>query len=86
MAWRMLLGYVNTKVMAVRLMLKNNQIEPAERQLAQLEEAARGLFVDVHEAILGLKMAGQNTSLMDSLTDYARQFSRLSDILCWAQR
>lgn len=75
-----LLGYVNTKVMAVRLMLKNNQIEPAERQLAQLEEAARGLFVDVREAILGLKMAGHNASLMDSLTDYARQFSRLSDI------
>ena len=49
------LGYVNTKAMAVRLLLENGKTRDADRQLGQLEEAARSLFVDVREAILGLK-------------------------------
>jgi signal transduction histidine kinase len=40
-----LLGYVSTKAMAVRLMLKNRQTEAAHQHLLQLEEAARELFV-----------------------------------------
>jgi signal transduction histidine kinase len=48
--------------------------------LQQLEDATRGLFVDVREAILGLKMAGQSGGLIGGLQDYAAQFSRLSDI------
>mgnify|MGYP006993421962 CR=1 FL=1 len=36
-----LLGYVNTKAMAIRLMLKNRQTETAESHLLQLEEAAQ---------------------------------------------
>jgi signal transduction histidine kinase len=75
-----LLGYVNTKAMAIRLLLKNHQADQAERQLLQLEDAARSLFVDVREAILGLKMAGQAGSLSAVLRDYAAQYSRSSDI------
>jgi signal transduction histidine kinase len=75
------LGYVNTKAMAVRLLLKKRQTEAAEKQLLQLEEAARGLFVDVREAILGLKMAGSSdVHLAAMLTEYAAHFSRLSDL------
>ncbi len=74
------LGYVNTKAIAIRLLLKNQQIEQAERNLQQLEDATRGLFVDVREAILGLKMAGQSGGLIGGLQEYAAQFSRLSDI------
>ena len=76
-----LLGYVNTKAMAVRLMLMNHQTEAADRNLLQLEEAARGLFIDVREAILGLKMAGEDTSgLVGKFQDFAHEFSRLSDL------
>ena len=75
-----LLGYVNTKAMAIRLLLKSRQIEQAERQLGQLEEATRSVFIDVREAILGLKMAGQAGGLVGGVRDYADQFSRLSDI------
>ena len=76
-----LLGYVNTKAMAVRLMLKNRQTEAAERHLLQLEEAARELFVDVRQAILGLKTAGQiGDGLTATLKDFAAQFSRLSGV------
>jgi len=75
------LGYVNTKAMAVRLMLQNGKLQDADRQLGQLEEAARSLFVDVREAILGLKMAGKaGSSLPSALNTYAAQYTRLSDI------
>jgi signal transduction histidine kinase len=74
------LGYVNTKAIAIRLLLKNQQIDQAERNLQQLEDATRGLFVDVREAILDLKMAGQSGGLIGGLQEYAVQFSRLSDI------
>jgi signal transduction histidine kinase len=47
----------------------------------QLEEAARGLFVDVREAILGLKMTGRaDVRLAAMLTEYARHFSQLADL------
>lgn len=76
-----LLGYVNTKAMAVRLMLKNRRMEAAGRHLLQLEEAARELFVDVRQAILGLKTAGQiGGGLTATLKDFAVQFSELSGV------
>jgi signal transduction histidine kinase len=76
-----LLGYVNTKAMAVRLMLKRRQMKAADEHLLQLEEAARELFVDVREAILGLRASGQaGIGLAAMLNDYAAQFSRLSNL------
>jgi signal transduction histidine kinase len=76
-----LLGYVNTKAMAVRLSLKNQQMEAADENLLQLEEAARELFVDVRAAILDLKMTGEgDANLTVTLNDFITQFSRLSDL------
>ena len=77
-----LLGYVNTKAMAVRLLVNSRQIESASRHLLQLEEAARELFAEVREAILGLKMTGCNgrTTLTSTFQEYAAQFSRLSNL------
>jgi len=75
------LGFVNTKAMAVRLMLENNQFKEAGNQLHQLEEAARGVFVDVREAILGLKMSGNvDKGLVPALEEYLTQFTELSGI------
>jgi signal transduction histidine kinase len=49
--------------------------------LLQLEEAARGVFVDVREAILGLKMAGQTgAGLTVALKEYTAQFGQLSNL------
>lgn len=75
-----LLGYVNTKAMAVRLMLKNGQLDSANQTLLQLEEAARELFVDVREAIADLKLEKQHpdANLATRITDAADQFRRLS--------
>ena len=75
------LGYVSTKVMAARLMLKKQRSNEAEQHLLQLEEAAQRLFVDVREAILGLKMAGQNgIGLSAALREYTTQYHRLTGI------
>jgi signal transduction histidine kinase len=76
-----LLGYVNTKAIAVRVMLQKGQVKAAEQHLLQLEEAARELFVDVREAILDLKMSGQDSAgLVSTLNGYTAQFSRLSGL------
>ena len=76
-----LLGYVNTKTMAVRLMLKNRQMEAADHQLLQLEEASRELFIDARQAVLGLRIAGQiGDGLTAMLEDFAAQFSQLGNV------
>ncbi|MBI4771436.1 MAG: HAMP domain-containing protein [Chloroflexi bacterium] len=76
-----LLGYVNTKAMAARLLLKKRRIAAADEHLAHLEQAARDLFVDVREAILGLKVTGgTNGGLAPMLEKYVAQFSQLSGV------
>jgi len=76
-----LLGYVNTKVMAVSLLVKNNQTAAAQSQLEQLGEAARALFTDVREAIVGLKLASQTgEGLRSAIESYVEQFQRWTDL------
>jgi signal transduction histidine kinase len=74
-----LLGYVNTKAMAVRLLLRNGQQETAAEHLGQLEEAARELSLDVRESILGLRLAsrgeGAFQTALESLVDHTARLS-----------
>lgn len=77
------LGYLTTKVMAVRLLVKDKRLEEADHQLGNLENAARNLFSDVREAILGLKMAGNaHNGLIHAVQEYVSEFARLSGIPC----
>jgi signal transduction histidine kinase len=76
-----LLGYVSTKAMAVRLMLKNGQIDAAGKHLQQLDEAAQALFVDVREAIIGLKITGRNgEGLPSALREFTTQYCQLCGV------
>jgi signal transduction histidine kinase len=76
-----LLGFVNNKAMAVRLLLKRDKTVEADDQLQQLEQAAQDLFVDVREAILGLRTTDRaGVGLANAIEEYVRQFSRLSGI------
>ncbi|HSB91083.1 MAG TPA: ATP-binding protein, partial [Anaerolineales bacterium] len=74
-----LLGYVNTKAMAVRLLLRNGRQETAAEHLGQLEEAARELSIDVRESILGLRLAsrgeGEFQTALESLVDHTARLS-----------
>ncbi len=75
------LGYVNTKASAARLLLHQGKISAAEQHLIQLEEAARGVFVDVREAILGLRMTGDvDADLSAVLREYVERFNLLSEL------
>jgi signal transduction histidine kinase len=76
-----LLGYVNTKVMAVSLLVKNQQASAAQVQLEQLGEAARALFTDVREAIVGLRLASQTgAGLVSGIESYVEQIQRLTEL------
>ena len=49
------LGYVNTKSQAIEELLVAGRTDAAREQLAELAAAARSIYVDVREAILGLR-------------------------------
>ncbi len=51
------LAYVNTKAQAVQEFLKRGKVAEAQHQLEQLAAAARQVYADVREGILGLRAA-----------------------------
>ena len=75
------LGYVNTKASAVRHLLTDGRTEEAGEVVAQLEEAARQVYADIREAILGLRVTNQDDgALVPRITHYLELFGRLADI------
>lgn len=75
------LGYVNTKAMAVRLNLQAGRFQKAVEQVCQLEAASQSVHAEVREAILGLRTAATaETGLVPALQEYVTLFSELSDI------
>ncbi len=75
-----LLSYASTKVAATRLFLERGQVALVAKNLDQIDEVIQQMFVDVREAIVGLRMAGDLTlGLAQMLTEYAQQFCRLSN-------
>lgn len=74
------IGYVNTKIMAVRLLIKNQKLDEADQQLEQVEQAVQDQSNDVRASIIGLKMASETgTGLSADLREYIDQCNRLSD-------
>ncbi len=55
-----ILAYVNTKSQAVRELLRSGRLEEAGEQLDQLAKAAREVYTDVREGILGLRAAADS--------------------------
>ena len=75
------LGYVSTKSQAARRLLELGDQRGAESQIAQMEGAARQLYVDVREAVLGLRSPlGQGGSFLQILQDYLTTFSEMSGL------
>lgn len=75
------LGYVNTKAFAVRRLLAEGRTEEAGGLVAQLEEAARQVYADAREAILGLRTTAQtDRPLVPQIKDYLELFGRLADV------
>jgi len=76
------LGYVITKVSAVRELLRQPERLPdIERHLEQLERAARDAYADVREGILGLRTnLAPDRSLPDALRSYLERWQEQSNI------
>lgn len=75
------MGYVSTKAQAALEMLAARKQEAAIAQIEELGAAARDLYSDVREAILGLRAAQDlDQGLQAALSEYVRQFSQESGV------
>ncbi|HEY6958130.1 MAG TPA: sensor histidine kinase, partial [Candidatus Limnocylindria bacterium] len=75
------LGYVNTKALAVEELLASDRPADARRQLAELSAAARSVYVDVREAILGLTSAiAVERGLVGAIEEYVSRFAGAAKI------
>jgi nitrate/nitrite-specific signal transduction histidine kinase len=75
------LGYVNTKSQAVEELLAAGRTDEARGLLAELAAAARSIYVDVREAILGLRSPViPGVGLVAAVEDYAARFAEASKI------
>jgi signal transduction histidine kinase len=75
------LGYVNTKSQAVEELLAADRVPEARTQLAELAAAARSIYVDVREAILGLSSpVAPAGGLVAALRAYGRRFAEASKL------
>ena len=75
------LAYVNTKAQAVKEFLRAGAAEEATEQLDQLAAAAREVYTDVREAILGLRAAADpDTGLTEALRSYVETWQDHSGI------
>ncbi|MBI4277176.1 MAG: hypothetical protein HY660_01870, partial [Armatimonadetes bacterium] len=70
------LGYVNTKVQAAKEHMDRGESASAQTHLQQLEEAAREVYADIREAILGLRTTlSEERGLMPAVGQYLHQYS-----------
>lgn len=76
------LAYVNTKAQVVREHLRMGRTEEATKHLDQLAAAAREVYDDVRESIIGLRSAAQGSSATDSLRGYVATWEAQSGIAC----
>jgi signal transduction histidine kinase len=76
------LGYVNTKSQAIEELLVAGRTDEARGLLAELAAAARSIYVDVREAILGLRSpVVPGLGLVAAVEDYGARFSEASKIV-----
>lgn len=75
------LGYVNTKSQAVAHLLDEGRVEEAQKQIDELNAAARSVYVDVREAILNLSTPGAGEGgIAAALQEYATVYGESSKL------
>jgi len=75
------LAYVNVKTGAVRRLLQLDRRTEAARELEGLEEAAREVYADVREGILGLSVITQDgEGFLAALHRYVERFSQQAEM------
>jgi signal transduction histidine kinase len=70
-----LLGFLTAKIQAAQELVAHGHVDLAQKEMARLEEATRGLGGQVREAILGLRArVGPDRPLRSALEDYVDEF------------
>ncbi len=73
------LGYINTQALAIKKHLASGRPEEARELVGSLEEAARHVYGDIREEIMGLRAARQG--LVPSLRTYLAGYGRLAGVV-----
>jgi len=74
------LGYINTQTQAVKRLLAVGRIDDGRAELDAMEEAARAVYADVREAIVGLRTSLPRQSLVPSLREYLEEFCAMAGV------
>lgn len=75
------LGYVNTQSLAARKLIADERSEDAAQELSRLEDAARTLYAEVREGILGLRTGPQSADgPVGALREYAERYHEMFGI------
>jgi signal transduction histidine kinase len=75
------LAYVNTKAQAVQQQLRRGRIEEADTNLTQLADAARDVYAEVRESILGLRTLAQSPEAFGTtVEEYLRKWEAQTDV------
>lgn len=75
------LAYINAQTSAISRHLADGRTEEAREEVIQLRDAAREVYADVREAILGLRIASaQPGHIWGSLQEYTEKFAVQTEI------
>ncbi len=72
------LGYINTQALAIKKHLASDRPEEARELVDSMEEAARHVYGDIREEIMGLRAA--RNGLVPSLHTYLSGYGRMSGV------
>jgi signal transduction histidine kinase len=75
------LGYLSAKLGAIRMAIKNEKMDIANKNLEQVDQAIRDQSSEVRSAIIGLNMAGNiDRGFTANVRDFVDQCNRLDDL------
>ena len=74
------LGYINTQTLAVKRLLATGRSDAAKSQLDAMEGAARNVYGDVREAILGLRVSLPRQGLVPALRSYLEEYAPMAGV------
>lgn len=73
------LGYINTQALAIKKHLASGRQEEARELVGTMEEAARHVYGDIREEIMGLRAAREG--LVPSLREYLSGYGRMAGVV-----
>lgn len=75
------IGYANTQTLAVRRLVQSGRTDAATRELDAMGDALRGVYTDIREAIVGLRLATDGPAgLAPSIASYLESFEHMTGI------